>query len=404
MNLKRYFPIYKKYPKLAYLDSSATALKPQVVVEAMTDYLSHYSANIHRGLYQMSEQASSAYDETRKLIAEFLGTKDEGEIVFTRGTTEGINLIARTWGETYIKPGDEIVTTQMEHHVNIVPWQVLANKTGAKLRFAKINDHYLISNDQWEQLINKKTKLVAITHESNVLGTINPIAEITAKIKAINPTCVVVVDGAQIVAHQPVNVVELGCDFYVFSGHKMYASTGVGVLWGKRELLEAMPTFMQGGAMIREVGWQETVYAPLPDKFEAGTMPIAEVISLGAAIRFMKSIGWKTIQEQEGKISALVQKRLGEIDGLKIFGPSDLANRGGVFSFAMEGVHAHDIAQILDETGVCVRAGHHCAMPLHGLLKVDSSTRVSVGMYSDEKDIEGLIVGLQQVKKIFYHG
>lgn len=403
-NYKKLFPIFEKNPELVYLDSGATALKLKIVLEKMMEYYSEFSANIHRGLYPISEKATEEYEEARKKVAKFLGAKHESEIIFTSGTTAGINLVARSWGEENILEGEEIVVTEMEHHSNLVPWQELVKRKKAVLKYIEVDENYKLNLNNLEKIITPKTKILALTQVSNVLGTINPIKEIVKKVRALNPKMAVLVDGAQAVAHMPVNVVDLDVDFYVFSGHKMYGPTGVGVLWTKASRQLEMRPSVFGGGMIKEVTKEMTTYPLGPEAFEAGTPPIAEVIGLAVAVDFINSIGWKEIEEKEKELTEYTLKSLKKIPEVKIFGPKD--ERGGVISISLSGKDmpgAHDLGDILGRKfNVCVRSGHHCAMPLHHKFGLDlGTTRISLGIYNEKKDIDVLVEAIKHALYIF---
>lgn len=403
-NYKKYFPIFEENPDLVYLDSGATALKPKVVIDKVLEYYTKFSGNIHRGLYPISEKATEEYEEVRKKVAKFLGANHESEIIFTSGTTASINLVARSWGEENIFEGDEIVVTEMEHHSNLVPWQELAKRKKATLKFVEVNEDYELELKDLEKIIGQKTKILALTQVSNVLGTINPIKEIIKRVKAINPKVVVLVDGAQAVAHMPVKVLDLGADFYVFSGHKMYGPTGVGVLWTKAERQLEMRPSVFGGGMIKEVTKDLTTYPLGPEAFEAGTPPIAEVIGLGAAIEFLENIGWRKIVESENELTKYALEKLEKILEVKIFGP--MKDRLGVISITFLGKNMpgmHDLGDILGRKfNVCIRSGHHCAMPLHHKFNLDSGTsRVSLGIYNEKKDIDKLMEAIKYALDIF---
>lgn len=387
INNKHLFPIYKKNPDLAYFDSGATALKPQIVLDKLMEYYSEYSANIHRGIYSISEKTTLEYEKARQVVAEFIGAETR-EIIFTRGTTESINMVARGWEDNLIA-GDEIVSTVEEHHANLIPWQELAKRKKLKLRFLEINNNKEFCN--LEDVINEKTKILAITQVSNVLGIENPIREIIIKAREINPKILVVVDGAQAIPHLKVNVKEMDADFYAFSGHKIYGPTGIGVLYGKKERLEKLEPINFGGGMIKEVHLDKTIFADFPDKFEGGTPPIAEAIGLGAAINFVK-----TVENNEKVIGKIIKKEFDLRPWIKIVGGSD-----NIFAIVVEGVHPHDVATILDSENVAVRAGHHCAMPLHEFLGIEATTRISLGIYNDENDVKKLIKALDKVWTIF---
>ena len=399
--IKKQFPIFQNQPELAYLDSTATSLKPKVVIDKIKEYYEEYSANVFRGIYPMSEKATTEFEETREVVFKFINANKSEEIVFTRNATESLNLLAYSLGRKIVEPGDEIVTTIMEHHSNFVPWQVLANEVGATFKVVDINDEgYMDIN--WNEVISKKTKILALTYVSNVLGTINPIREIVTQVKKINPKTVVIIDAAQAVPHLKIDVQELGADFIVFSSHKMLGPTGVGVLWGKERLLKEMYPFMYGGDMIDEVYIDRTTYKDPPHKFEAGTPAIGEIIAFKEAVKFLDKIGMENIQKHEKKITDFAINRLINTFGqsIKIYGPKNIEDRGGIVSFTFDKFHPHDIAQILADEGICVRAGHHCAMPLHTRLNVPATVRASFYLYNDENDVNKLIEGLKKVKKI----
>jgi len=399
-NYKNLFPIFKNNPDLHYLDSTATSLKPQVVLDKMMDYYINYSANIHRGLYPISERATEEYEKVREKTAKFIGAKKSGEIIFTSGATDSINLVANGWGENNLKEGDEIVVSIAEHHSNFVPWQELAKKR--KLVFQ-------ISDLSFSEKITKNTKLLAINHVSNVLGTINDIKSIIKKARTINPDICVVVDGAQAVAHISVNVTDLDCDFYCFSGHKMYGPTGVGVLYGKVDRLVQMNPVRFGGGMIKTVDLHNSTWADIPEKFEAGTPPIGEVIGLGVAIDFINEIGMENIMVHEKELIEYLFGKLKDIKWINILGLQNLAKlseRIGVVSMYSNDKRvgtSHDMADILGRKfNVAVRAGHHCAMPLHTKFGIKTGTvRASLGIYNDKNDIDELIKGLKHFYKIF---
>jgi cysteine desulfurase / selenocysteine lyase len=400
--IKKQFPIFKSQPGLVYLDSTATALKPQSVIDKLKEYYEQYSANVFRGVYRISEKATAEYEDSRKIVADFINAKDSRELIFTRGSTEGLNLIAYSLGREIVEEGDEMVTTIMEHHSNFVPWQQLAMENGASLKVIDINESgkLLIDNKELNEIITEKTKILALTYVSNVLGTINPVKEIIAEVKRINPKVIVVVDAAQAVPHQVIDVQDLGCDFLVFSGHKMLGPTGVGGLWGRYEILDKMFPFQFGGDMIEEVLLEKTTFKKPPQKFEAGTPAIAEVIALKEAVKFLQSCGLAEIQKHEESLVRYTIDKLNESFGsdIKITGPRD--ERTGIVAFTFKKYHPHDIAQILDEDNVAVRAGHHCAMPLHRRLKLAATVRASFYLYNNEEDTEKLIKGLKKVNKI----
>ena len=387
---------------LTYLDSGATSQKPAVVLQALDDYYRHYNANVHRGIYQISERATAAYEEARHKVARFIGATDDREIIFTRGTTEGINLVAYSWGRTNVGAGDVIIVTEMEHHSNLVPWQILAQERGATLAAIPLTEDGRLDLAAYDTLLAdhaERVKLVAVTHVSNTLGTINPVAEIARRAHAVG--AVVLVDGAQGVPHLPVNLRELGCDFLAFSGHKMLGPMGAGVLWGRRELLEAMPPFMGGGSMIKRVTLNSSTYADLPAKFEAGTPSVGDVIGLGVAVDYLETIGMAAIQAHEQALTAYTIGRLRGIDGLRIHGPQDTEERVGVFSLTLDDIHPHDLASILDEEGVCVRAGHHCCQPLMERYGLTATARASLYLYNTTEDVDRLATALERAKAIF---
>ncbi len=395
------FPILQQqvngYP-LAFLDSAASSQKPSVVIDAMNDYYRRYHANVHRGVYQLSELATAAMERARQKVARFIGARSAREIIFTRNTTEAINLVANAWGRVNLKAGDRILLTQIEHHSNLVPWQIIAQATGAELDFIPIDGSGRLALDTLPALLNERTKLVALTHMSNVLGTINPVAEVSAAAKQVG--AVTLVDGAQSVPHFPVDVQALGIDFLAFSGHKMCGPTGIGVLWGRRELLEAMPPFLGGGSMIKTVELRRSTWNDLPWKFEAGTPPIAEVIGLGCAVDYLQEIGMEAIHRAEQQLVGYALDQLQAIEGLKLYGPPAI-ERGGVVSFNVEDIHAHDVAAVLDQHGVAVRAGHHCCQPLMEILEAPATVRASMYLYTTPDEIDQLVQALEACKMIF---
>ncbi|MDQ7842426.1 MAG: cysteine desulfurase [Armatimonadota bacterium] len=384
---------------LVYLDSAATSQKPRRVIEALVRYYQEYNANVHRGIYRMAEQATEAYEGARAKVAAFIGATRPEELIFTRSTTEAINLVAYSWGRANIHPGDEILLTEMEHHSNLVPWQLLAAEREARLRFVPFDEQGLLRMEEFDRLLSERTKLVAVTHQSNVLGTINPVRELAAKAHTVGAA--ILVDGAQSAPHMPVDVRELGVDFFAFSAHKMCGPTGAGALWGRYELLEAMPPFHGGGEMIMLVQKEQSTYKDPPHKFEAGTPSIADCIVWGEAVDYLREIGMEAIRDHEVRLVRYAMRRLAEIPGLRLFGPENPTRRGGTLAFDLEGVHPHDVAQVLDQEGVAVRAGHHCAQPLHRVLGVAATTRASLYLYNTEEDIDRLVSGLQAVRKVF---
>ena len=397
------FPILKTkvngHP-LIYLDSASTSQKPQVVIDAVDEFYGEYNANVHRGIYTIGERSTAAYERARASTARFINAPDSHEIVFTRNATEAINLVAYSWGRKNIGRGDAIVLTEMEHHANLVPWQLLVQEKDGDLEFIPITDDGILRLDVFEVLLRLKPKLVAFTHVSNTLGTINPVAQMAAM--AHEAGALVLVDGAQAVPHVPVDVQALGADFYVFSGHKMLAPTGSGALWARRELLDAMPPFMAGGEMIREVHLRRSEWNDVPWKFEAGTPDIAAAIGLGAAAEYLMGLGMDRVREHEKQLLtyALVALQR-ELPSIQLYGPMDAGIRGGVIPFNLPGVHPHDVAQVLDRFGIAVRAGHHCTMPLHERLDLAATARASFNVYTTREDIDALVAGLMEVERVF---
>ena len=424
--IKKDFPIFENNPSLVYLDSTATSLKPRPVIEKLVEYYSKYSANIFRGVYSLSEKATEEYEKTREKIAKFINAKSK-EIIFTRNTTESLNLLAYSLGKKIVEKNNEIVTTIMEHHSNFVPWQMLFQETGAILKVVNINqdgelDVYenklktqntkLKTKTQnfkskkslrLDNIITKKTKILALTYISNVLGTVNPIKEIVMVAKKINPKIIVIVDAAQAAPHQKIDVLDLGADFLAFSSHKMLGPTGVGVLWGKYELLCEMFPFNFGGEMIAEVFLDKTFFKDPPYKFEAGTPAIAEVIGFSEAVSYLEKIGLEKIETYEKELVQFAYQRLKEEFGenIKILGEGNIRERSGILAFNFCNLHPHDVAQILSEKNICLRSGHHCAQPLHQFLGVSSSCRASFYLYNDKDDVEKLVEGLKEVRERF---
>lgn len=393
--IKKDFPIFKKNPDLIYLDSGATSLKPQSVIDAVSEYYCEYSANIKRGIYTISEKATEKYEKAREIVAKFIGA-NTNEVIFTRNTTESINLLMYSLGSNIVGKNDEIVVTIMEHHSNFVPWQQLCLNTGASFKIINLDSNYHLSIDgsALEKIITKRTKILSLTHVSNVLGTINPIKEIVEQAKKINPEIIVIVDGAQAVPYLEVDVKHLGCDFYAFSGHKMMGPTGVGVLWGKHELLEKMEPFMYGGDMVREVKLESTTFAEVPEKFEAGTPAIAEAIGLASAVSYLQSVGLQNIHAYESKLAKLYKEKLNKELGDKItfYGPK--IPEIGILSFTTDGLHPHDLASILNDDNIAVRAGHHCAMQLHTSLGLSGTSRISLNIYNSEEEVELVVASI----------
>lgn len=394
-DIRNAFPILKQTENgqpLVYLDSGATSQKPQSVIDRIESYYRAENANVHRGVYGLSERATEAYEGARDAVKEFIGASSTKEIVFVRGTTEAVNLVANTWGRQNLKAGDEVMISEMEHHSNIVPWQFLRDQIGIKLVVVPINDRGELSLQSVESLLSDKTKLVSITQMSNALGTINPVKEITKLAHGVGAK--VMVDGAQAVPHMAVDVQDIDCDFYAFSAHKMYGPTGVGVLYGKEALLEAMPPYQGGGDMIYSVTFDKTEYNVLPYKFEAGTPNISGAIGLASAIEFMQKIGLTDIANYENELLRYATERLKAVDGLRIIGEAH--NKGGVISFVVDGVHPHDMATLMDQDGVAVRASHHCAMPVMQRFNVPATVRASFGVYNNRADVDALIDSIQE--------
>jgi cysteine desulfurase / selenocysteine lyase len=399
--LKKDFPILERevHPgiKLVYLDSTASTQKPQMVLDAMDEYYCRHNANIHRGVYTISEEATQMYESARDKVAKFINAPSRRNIIFTRNTTESINLVAFAWGRKYLSKGDLIVLTELEHHSNIVPWQMIAAEKDLRIEYIPITPDGLLDLAGYKELLNKKPKVVAFAHMSNVLGTITPAKEITAL--AHQAGALVVIDAAQSVPHLPVDVQDLDADFLAFSAHKMCGPTGIGALYGKFDILNEMPPFLGGGDMIRKVTFEGFTTNDVPAKFEAGTPAIAEAVGFGAAVDYLNDIGMEAIAEHEQEIARYGLKRLEESGGIRVIGPRE--GRGGVLSFVLEGIHPHDVAQILDSDGIAVRAGHHCAQPLHIKLGLPATTRASFYLYNSKQDVDLLVKGLDKVKLMF---
>jgi len=395
-SIRRKFPIFERpLPNgklLVYLDSAASAQKPRAVIDKERECYERYYANAYRGDYQFGVHVDEELEATRAKVRDFIGAAEAEEIVFTSGTTMSINLVAQAWGRKFLGRGDEILLTQMEHHANLVPWQQVAREKGSELRFIPLRPDGLLDLDRLDEVLTDRTRMVAITGMSNVLGTAPPLAEIAKRAKARG--ALLLVDGAQSVPHQHTNVRDLDVDFLAFSGHKLYGPTGIGVLYGRRKLLEAMDPFLYGGHMIGEVFWDHSTWAGLPAKFEAGTLPIAQAIALGSAVDFVSEIGFPAIQAHDADLVAYAFLRLAEVPGLTIYGPEP-PQRGPIVSFTIDGIHPQDLANLVDRKGVAVRHGHHCTMPLHGLLGVPATTRASFGVYSSRGDVDVLIDAIQ---------
>lgn len=392
------FPLLAANPTLHYLDSAATAQKPRAVLDALMDYYTHDNANPHRGAYALSARATDRYHEARERIARFIGVQDSARVIFTRGTTESINLVASAWGRANVRSGDEIVITGLEHHANFVPWQQLAIETGASLKICDVTPSGEIDLDHFASLVGPKTRVVAFNHVSNALGTINPIAEMIAI--ARKSGAVIVCDGAQAAPHFPLSLDSLDVDFYAFSGHKMLGPMGIGCLVGRRSLLESMPPYQTGGDMIEFVGDERSTWNVLPHKLEAGTPNVGDAIGLAAACDYLSRLGMDAVREHEQRLTAMASAALEAIDDVRVYGPSP-AQRSGVVSFTVGDIHPHDLATILDEVGVCVRAGHHCAQPLMRRLNLPATARASFYVYNTEDDVDALVAGVQRAREIF---
>ncbi len=400
--LRQDFPVLGRQVRpgvpLVYLDSTATSQKPISVIEAMNRYYRTYNANIHRGIHVLAEEATAAYEEAREKVRAFIHAPSSRQVIFTRNTTEAINLVAYSWGMSQLKAGDLVLLTEMEHHSNIVPWYLLAERNGLRLEYVAVTEDGLLDESDFERKIDLKPKLFTFTHMSNVVGTINPAKEMIAKAHQVG--AVTVLDGAQSVPHFPVDVQDLDVDFLAFSGHKMCGPTGIGILYGKRELLEQLPPFLGGGDMIKRVTLGSFKPNELPYKFEAGTPAIAEAIGLGAAVDYLTDVGMAAIAQHEHALVHYALDRLAEVPNLRVFGPS-ADKKGGVVSFTIEGVHAHDISQILDQYGVAIRAGHHCAMPLHEKFQIPATARASFYLYNTFDEIDRLVDAIYRVKDVF---
>ncbi len=407
--IKSDFPIFNRLirdgQKLIYLDSAATSQKPEVVVNAEREFYFEHNAAAHRGAHQLAEEATELFEQSRSVTAQFLGAKNQDEIIFTKSATEGINLIAYSLSNAepgskfHIKADDEIVVSEMEHHANLVPWQELARRTGAKLRWFKVTDEGRLDLGDIDQVINEKTRLIALTQQSNVLGTINNLNEVAKRAKSVG--AFFLIDACQSVPHFQIDVTNLGCDFLVFSGHKALGPTGVGVLWGRKELLDEMPPFLTGGSMIETVTMERSTYLDAPKRFEAGVPNMAQVVGLAAALTYLKKIGIVKIHEHEMSLTERALDGLSRIEGLSIIGPNNLVDRGAVLSFAVEGIHPHDIGQALDQYGIAVRTGHHCAWPLMKRFNSVATTRASFYLYNDLSDVEALLEGMERAINFF---
>jgi cysteine desulfurase / selenocysteine lyase len=402
LDVRADFPILTRRPQdrpLVYLDSAATSQKPQVVIDAVADHLANHNANVHRGVYALAQEADAAYDRARARVAGFTGG-DPQTTIFTKNVTEAINLVAYSWGRANMGPGDAVLITQMEHHSNIVPWQVLCRERGAELRYLEVDERGELSLPALEaELARGDVRLVAFAHVSNVLGTINPVAEMVTRVRAAG--AVSLIDGAQAVPHMPVDVGAIGADFYAWTGHKALGPTGIGVLHGRREVLERMEPFLTGGDMIASVELDSATWSELPAKFEAGTPPVAEAVGLGVAVEYLSDLGMERVRGHERELTAYMLERLASVPGLRVVGPPEADRRGGLASFTIEGIHPHDVAELVDRGGVCIRAGHHCAQPLMRCLGVSATARASVGVYNDPADIDALIDALLAGLEVF---
>jgi cysteine desulfurase/selenocysteine lyase len=395
------FPIFKRRinnKPLIYFDSAATSQKPLSVINTISDYYLNHNANIHRGVHTLAEEATGLYETARDKIAKFINAKYPSEIIYSKNTTESINLVVNTWGRSELLSGELVLLTEMEHHSNLVPWQMLAKEKGLELEFIPVLENGTLDQHAYEQLLIRKPRIVSFTHMSNVLGTINPVKKMIEL--AHKHGAVVLVDGAQSVPHMQVNVQDLDADFYAFSGHKMLGPTGIGLLYGKKAILEKIPPFMGGGDMIKQVHLRTFLPNDVPYKFEAGTPPIAEVVGLSSAIDYLEKIGMSNIQRHEHSLMRYAFDRLSKMPGITIIG-KELENRGGVISFTVDGIHPHDVAQILDSDGIAVRAGHHCAMPLHERFQLPATTRASFYLYNTEAEIDQMVISLLKVQKTF---
>ena len=395
--IRKDFPIFTNNPELVFLDNASTTQKPKSVIDAVSEYYENYNANIHRGIYEIAEIATSKYEKTRENIADFIGAGDSRSIVFTKGTTESINLVAYSWGAKNLSPGDEVLITEMEHHSNIIPWQLICERTGADLRYIPIHKNGTLDISNLDNFLTKKTKLVCLIHQSNVFGTINPIEKITRY--AHDKGALVLVDGAQSAAHSKIDVNTLGCDFFTFSGHKMLGPTGVGVLFTKPEILELMDPFLGGGQMIKNVTLEKSTWNDIPFKFEAGTSNIAQVIGLDMAIQYLNELGLDNITNYENTLLEYANKKLNEIPQIEIHGSP--SNKGAIISFNLNNIHPHDVAHILDTYGIAIRAGHHCAQPIMNKLNVAATNRISFYIYNTLEEIDKLVDGIRKTVDLF---
>ena len=400
--IRKDFPILDRqvYGKpLVYLDNAATSQKPRQVIEALTDYYQRYNSNVHRGVHALSVEATERYEEARQKVADFIHAPAAESIIFTRNTTEAINLVAYSWALKNLQPDDEIVVSEMEHHSNLVPWQMVAQQTGARLCFIPVGEHGALDLSSLDTIINRRTRLVSVVSVSNFLGTINPVETIRDRARQVG--ALLMVDGAQSVPHMPTNVAELDCDFLAFSGHKMLAPTGIGVLYVKPSVLETLEPFLQGGEMVREVWFDHATWNDIPNRFEAGTPDIADTIALGAAIDYLQALGMESVRKHEIESTAYALERFKEIEEMDILGPRDAESRGGLVAFALGDVHPHDVGTLLDSYGIAIRAGHHCVMPMHRKLELAASSRASFYVYNTHEDIDTLVLGLKKALDYF---
>jgi len=398
--IRQQFPFFQPHPEmrsLIYLDNAATTQKPYAVLDALTNFYAHHNANVHRGAYGVGAKASELFEAARERVARFLNAREPAEIIFTRGTTESINLVAASWGSSQLREGDEMIVSEMEHHANILPWMQIARAKGARIVVWRITEDGRLDLDELCHLLTERTRLVAVTHISNVLGTINPVVDICRIAHEAGALCLV--DAAQSAAHMPIDVQAIDCDFLAFSGHKAYGPTGIGVLYGKRTLLEQMPPYQTGGGMIRKVSWDEVTWADVPARFEAGTPAIAEAVGLHAALDFIDSLGRERIAAQEHALTEYMLARLQEVPDLHLYGPQP--DRAGIFAFTLADIHPHDIATVLDSRDIAIRSGHHCAHPLGERLGVAATVRASLAVYNDTDHIDALIDGLHYVRQVF---
>ena len=400
--IRKDFPILDRqvYGKpLVYLDNAATSQKPRQVIEALTDYYQRYNSNVHRGVHALSVEATERYEKARQKVADFIHAPAAESIIFTRNTTEAINLVAYSWALKNLQPDDEIVVSEMEHHSNLVPWQMVAQQTGARLCFIPVGEHGALDLSSLDTIINRRTRLVSVVSVSNFLGTINPVETIRDRARQVG--ALLMVDGAQSVPHMPTNVAELDCDFLAFSGHKMLAPTGIGVLYVKPSVLETLEPFLRGGEMVREVWFDHATWNDIPNRFEAGTPDIADTIALGAAIDYLQALGMESVHKHEIESTAYALERFKEIEEMDILGPRDAESRGGLVAFALGDVHPHDVGTLLDSYGIAIRAGHHCVMPMHRKLELAASSRASFYVYNTHEDIDTLVLGLKKALDYF---